>query len=78
MTATAFIALAQNALSKFTHAVDCSNEPEVVTHPVTGAIGIACKGCKRLIVISKVDKAGTSDNSTLPSTTEQPRPRFKI
>jgi len=84
MTAQTFIDIATTVLAKFAHKDDCFEAPEIVSHPTTGQIGMACKACKRLVVITKVDKAPvvekekTDDDGNPHLPTPRSRPRFKL
>jgi hypothetical protein len=77
MTAQAFLASATNVLAQFKHKDGCFEAPDIVSHPMTGQLGMACKACKRLVVITNVDKApvvapGDDDERPVPAV-----PRFK-
>ena len=84
MTAQTFIDIATTVLAKFAHKDDCFEAPEIVSHPTTGQIGMACKACKRLVVITKVDKAPVVEKAKADGDDSQrspelrPRPRFKL
>jgi hypothetical protein len=80
MTAATFIALAQTALRKFTHAplAPCASDPaQIISNPKTGGLGLGCLKCERVIEIT-VGVQGSMIVKPGDSSEPQPKPRFRI